>query len=102
MYMMYVYICTLWYTTHVELPITEFRRQIFALVNQAIDGEEVWFTHKGRRIKIVPEGLATSRLSRITPVEIINPETPDLLDPALRDQRMAEIQKAWESDWEEL
>jgi hypothetical protein len=85
-----------------ELPITEFRRQIFSLANQAIEGEEVWFTHKGRRIKIVPEDQPVSRLSRITPIEIINPETPDLLDPVLKDQRLEEIQKAWESDWEEL
>ena len=100
--MMYMFACTLWYTTFMELPITEFRRQIFSLANQALKGEEVWFTHKGRRIKIVPEGQPTSRLSRITPVEIINPEAPDLLDPVLKDQRLAEIQKAWESDWEEL
>lgn len=85
-----------------EVPITEFRRQIFTLVNQAIDGEEVWFTHKGRRIKVVPEGRPNSRLSRIAPVEIISPETPNLADPAHKAERMAEIQKAWEKDWESL
>jgi antitoxin (DNA-binding transcriptional repressor) of toxin-antitoxin stability system len=86
----------------VEVTITEFRRQIFTLVNQAIKGEEVWFTHKGRRIRVVPEGQATSRLSRITPVEIINHEAPDLLDPVLKAERMAEMEKAWESDWKKL
>jgi antitoxin (DNA-binding transcriptional repressor) of toxin-antitoxin stability system len=85
-----------------EVPITEFRRQIFSLVNQALDGEEVWFTHKGRRIKILPEGQPASRLSRITPVEIINPETPDLLDAARKAERMGAMEKAWESDWETL
>jgi len=99
---MYVSICTLWYTIFVELPITEFRRQIFTLVNQALDGEEVWFTHKGRRIKIVPEDQPASRLSRITPIEIINPATPDLLDAGRKAEMMAEIQKTWESDWETL
>lgn len=97
--MMYINQCTLWYTALVEVPITEFRRQIFTLVNQAIDGEDVWFTHKGRRIKIVPEGQATSRLSRITPVEIINPEAHELLDPA---RKAAEIGTPWESDWKSL
>jgi len=85
-----------------EVPITEFRRQIFTLVNQAIEGEEVWFTHKGRRIKVVPEGQAASRLSRITPVEIINPERHDLLDPAHNAERLAEIGTPWESDWKSL
>jgi prevent-host-death family protein len=36
-----------------EVPITQFRREIFSLVNQALDGGEVWVTHKGRRLKIV-------------------------------------------------
>lgn len=99
---MYALICTLWYTASVELPITEFRRQIFTLANQAIEGEEVWFTHKGHRIKLVPEAEPTTRLSRIAPVEIINPEAPDLLDPARKAERMAEIEKAWEKDWETL
>ncbi len=85
-----------------EVPITEFRRQIFSLVNQALDGEEVWFTHKGRRIKIVPEGQPASRLSRITPVEIINPEAHDLLDAARKAERLGEMETAWESDWESL
>ncbi len=85
-----------------EVPITEFRRQIFSLVNQALDGEDVWFTHKGRRIKIVPEGQPLSRLSRITPVEIINPETRDLLDASRKAERTMEIEKAWEKDWERL
>jgi hypothetical protein len=86
----------------VEVPITEFRRQIFSLANQALEGEDVWFTHKGRRIKIVPEGEPNSRLSRITPVDIINPEAPDLHDANRKTEMMAEIQKAWESDWESL
>ncbi len=85
-----------------EVPITEFRRQIFSLVNQALEGEEVWFTHRGRRIKIVPEDQRGSRLSRITPVEIINPEAHDLLDAARKAERMAEMEKAWESEWKSL
>jgi prevent-host-death family protein len=85
-----------------DVTITEFRRQLFSLVNQALDGEEVCFTHKGRRIKIVPEDQPESRLSRITPIEIINPEMPNLLDAKLKAERMAEMEKAWEKDWERL
>ena len=85
-----------------DVTITEFRRLLFSLANQALDGEEVWFTHKGRRIKIVPEDQPMSRLSRITPIEIINPATPDLLDAGRKAEMMAEIQKTWESDWETL
>ena len=82
-----------------EVPITQFRKQIFDLVNRATAGEEVWFTHKGRRFKIAPEGKPASRLSRITPLEILNPAAPDLNDPAFKAEMLAEMEKAWEADW---
>jgi hypothetical protein len=64
-----------------------------------MDGGEVWVTHKGKRFRIVPENQPASRLSRITPLDILNPEGPDLNDPALKAEMMAEMEKAWESDW---
>jgi antitoxin (DNA-binding transcriptional repressor) of toxin-antitoxin stability system len=82
-----------------EVPITQFRREIFSLVNKALEGTEVWVTHKGRRVKIVPEGQPADRLSRITPLDIINPDFPDLNDPALKAEMMAEMEKEWEKDW---
>jgi prevent-host-death family protein len=85
-----------------DVPITQFRREIFTLVNQAMEGRDVWITHKGRRFKIVPENPPADRLSRITPMEIINPATPDLLDPALKVEMMAEMETAWERDWKTL
>jgi antitoxin (DNA-binding transcriptional repressor) of toxin-antitoxin stability system len=85
-----------------EVPITQFRRDIFSLVNQALDGGEVWFTHKGRRLKIVPEGQPVSRLSRITPMEIMVDPTFDMNDPAFKAGMLAEMEKGWESDWSTL
>ena len=85
-----------------DVPITQFRRNIFELVNQALKGSEVWITHKGRRLKIVPEGGVPDKLSRITPMDILNPPDLDLNDPALKAEMLAEMQKEWEKDWEEL
>jgi hypothetical protein len=90
-----------------EVPITQFRREIFSLVNQALDGSDVWFTHRGRRLKIVPEGLPGSRLSRITPMTVLNSEAPVLADSSgeggaqaeAKDEAMAGMKRAWESDW---
>jgi antitoxin (DNA-binding transcriptional repressor) of toxin-antitoxin stability system len=79
-----------------EVPITQFRREIFSLVNLALEGGEVWLTHRGRRVKIVPEGQPVSRLSRITPMEIVCPGESLLDDPAL----LAEMTRSWEADWE--
>ena len=85
-----------------EVPITQFRREIFSLVTRALDGEEVWVTHKGRRLKIVPEGKPASRLSRITPMEVMVDPKFDTNDPAFKAEMQAEMGKGWESDWEKL
>jgi antitoxin (DNA-binding transcriptional repressor) of toxin-antitoxin stability system len=79
-----------------EVPITQFRRQIFSLVDQALAGNEVWLTHKGRRVKIVPEGNPVNRLSRITPLQIVNSGESILNDAAL----LTEMTSSWEADWE--
>jgi antitoxin (DNA-binding transcriptional repressor) of toxin-antitoxin stability system len=79
-----------------EVPITRFRREIFSLVNQALDGEEVWVTHKGRRFKIVPEGRPADRLSRITPMEVINYAAGGLENTGL----LEEMTREWEADWD--
>jgi hypothetical protein len=81
-----------------EVSITQFRRNIFAFVNQALEGCEVWVTHKGRRLKLAPDKMPGSRLSRITPLKIVDPESSELADPSLR----AEMVRAWEKDWSTL
>ena len=60
-----------------EVPITHFRRHLFSLVEQAQSGTEVWVTHKGSRVRLVPENLPAHRLSRITPLRIYAPATGD-------------------------
>ena len=79
-----------------EVPITKFRREVFTLVNKALDGTEVWVSHKGRRLKLVPEGQPVNRLSRITPMEIINVAEGGLENTGL----LEEMTRAWEADWE--
>jgi hypothetical protein len=84
------------YTIRMEVPITQFRRNIFSMANQALEGGEVWFTHKGRRLKVVPEGKPISRLSRITPMEVINYAEGGLENTGL----LEEMTRAWEADWD--
>jgi len=79
-----------------EVPITRFRREIFTLANPALEGGEVWFTHKGRRLKIVPEGKPVNRLSRITPMDVINYAEGGLENTGL----LEEMTRAWEADWD--
>ncbi|MGD0629060.1 MAG: hypothetical protein ABR987_06900 [Terracidiphilus sp.] len=89
----------MWYTRRMEVPITQFRRQIFALVTKALDGSEVWVTHKGRRVKIVPEDQPPSRLGRITPMEVMVDPKFDMDDPAFKAEWLSEMEKEWEKDW---
>jgi len=77
-----------------EVPITQFRQRLFELVNQALDGKEIWVRHRGRRVRIVPEN-APSKLSRVTPMDIIPPGV-DINDDSWKEDMMRE----WEEKWE--
>lgn len=81
-----------------EVSITKFRRDMFELVNRAMAGTDVWVVHKGRRFKVAPENVPSRRLDRITPLEVVNPESPELSDSGLQE----EMTRAWEKDWSSL
>jgi hypothetical protein len=92
---MYIYNCTSCYNRKImEVPITQFRQKLFDFVNQALDGKEVWVSHKGRRLRLVPEH-APSKLSRITPMQIIVPGV-DIEDKSWK----KEIMRDWEKKWD--
>jgi hypothetical protein len=84
-----------------EVPITQFRREIFALANRALEGEAITVAYKGKRLRFLPEAQEidpATRFDRLTPLQIINPEFPDIMDDA---EMKAEMQAEWERDWEE-
>ena len=81
-----------------EVTTTQFRRDLFSLVDRALKGETISVTHKGQRVRIVPEIDPATRFDRVTPLQVINPEFPDLDDREMKE----EMRKAWEKDWENL
>jgi antitoxin (DNA-binding transcriptional repressor) of toxin-antitoxin stability system len=81
-----------------EVPITQFRRDMFALVNRALEGETITLAYKGKRLRIVPEIDPKTRFDRVTPLQVINPDYPDIVDDA---EMKAEMQAEWERDWDE-
>lgn len=93
-----------------DVSITQFRREIFSLMNQALEGRELWVSHKGRRLRLVAEDAPASRLSRITPLDLEAGPGPDssiepMYDPndaALKAELAAPMVKAWAEDWEKL
>jgi hypothetical protein len=79
-----------------EVPITQFRKNIFALAGQAAEGKEVLFTHKGKRFRVVAEDAPeVDKLSRLTPMDVIA-SGADLDDGAWK----KEIVRDWERKWD--
>lgn len=86
-----------------EVSITRFRRELFELVGRAMAGHEVWVAHKGRRFRVSPEEGCGTRLSRITPLEVVAAEASAPGDGVPGDLSMQEeMTRAWESDWSTL
>ena len=86
------------YTSLMDITITEFRRNLFTLVEQAMSGVEVHVTHKGKSFTITPDRpVEGGRLSRIKPMNIIRGS----LEGA-SEQLMKEMEAEWEKDWAEI
>lgn len=76
--------------------ITEFRRNLFQLADQALDGKPIEFIHKGVVFKVLP-ATQTSKLSKLTKETVVAPgaklDTTELLK---------EMEAEWEKDWSEI
>jgi antitoxin (DNA-binding transcriptional repressor) of toxin-antitoxin stability system len=81
-----------------EVTISQFRRELFQLVEQAMQGEPLYVTHRNRRFRVVPEGISPAGVEGLTPLQIINPKAPDLDDLSWKNEMI----KEWEEDWAEL
>lgn len=80
-----------------DVTITQFRRDLFRLVEQAMDGIDVHITHKGKGFTLKPDDPPMDRLSRITPMKLIVGD----LDEG-HAQLMKEMEGEWEKDWADL
>jgi hypothetical protein len=94
MYAIYVHVC---YSDCMPVTITKFRKEIFELAAQALEGKEVSFIHKGKLLKLVPEEETVHWFDRMTPLDLIN---EDWVEPAISLQE--EMETEWESDWADL
>jgi antitoxin (DNA-binding transcriptional repressor) of toxin-antitoxin stability system len=94
---------SLWYTANMKVTITEFRNNLFKLVEKVIAGESVEFVHQGTTIRlVVPEGANSSKLDRLTPRQITNPEMSEKDHQAAQRQMQAEMLSEIEKDWAEI
>jgi antitoxin (DNA-binding transcriptional repressor) of toxin-antitoxin stability system len=82
-----------------KVTISEFRKNLFKLVERVISGETVEFVHNGTTIRlIVPEGQSSSKLDRLTPRQTTNPMSEKqqrAAEKKLQAEMWAEIEKDW-------
>ena len=79
-----------------KVTSTEFRKNLFQLVERALQGEFVEVAHKGRIVRLVP-GDKPSKLARLIPRDTIVGTLADL-DKA-QAELDAEMRNAWEGKW---
>jgi hypothetical protein len=93
--------CTLWvYAKEMEVPITQFRREIFALANRALEGETITIAYKGKHLRVTAAPLKidpATRFDRVTRIEFVHPEFQNREEVDM----LPEMQREWEKDWEE-
>ena len=81
-----------------RVTITGFRQNLFRLVEKALTGESLEFTHKGVMFRVVPEPRA-SKLDRLIAQTVVAADT-DLAEASR--QLLAEMEADWEKDWSAL
>ena len=87
----------MWYTWIMKVTSTEFRKNLFQIVERVLQGELVEVAHKGRLIHLVPENKP-SKLSRLVKRDTINGTLEDL-DRA-QQQLDEELRASWENKWD--
>jgi prevent-host-death family protein len=83
----------------VSLTATEFRKDLFSILERAVNGETIEITYKGSKLKLVPVQKG-SKLARLKPHDVLlcDPDSIISTDPELRALWEAE----WEKDWRDL
>jgi antitoxin (DNA-binding transcriptional repressor) of toxin-antitoxin stability system len=76
-----------------QVTITKLRQELFRLVDRALEGEPVQFSHKGVIFRIVPE-TAPDKLSRLTRQTVLAPIVPE--------REPEHVEAEWQRDWAEL
>ncbi len=86
-----------------QVTITEFRRNLFRLVERAIAGETVEFVHQATTVRLtIPERSVLSKLDRLTPRQTANPKMREKQQRAAEKKLKAEMWAEIEKDWAQI
>jgi prevent-host-death family protein len=82
----------------VTVTITEFRKNVFELVERALKGELIEVSHKGKLVRLTPEPEhRKSKLARLVPRDTVIGSFEEL-EAAQRDLEKG-IRDEWEAKW---
>jgi hypothetical protein len=82
----------------VTATITQFRKELFQLADQALKGEPVEFVYRGVVFKVTPEHKQ-SKMDKLVGQPVLAPGVD--LEQASR-ELLAEMEAAWLEDWSAL
>jgi hypothetical protein len=82
----------------VAATITQFRRELFQLADQALQGEPVEFVYRGVVFKVTPE-IKQSKLDKLVGQPVLAPGVD--LEQASK-ELLAEMEASWMEDWAAL
>jgi antitoxin (DNA-binding transcriptional repressor) of toxin-antitoxin stability system len=90
------------YIRVMKSSITQFRGNLFKLVDKVIAGEQVEFVHKGVTIRVTAVEVESTKLDRLTPKQIVNPDLSEEEHLAAEKKLQAEMLAEMERDWADL
>ncbi len=90
------------YTKSMKVTITEFRKDLFNLVEKVLAGESVEFVHRGTTVRLVVPENRYSKLDRLTPLQVTNPHMTEKEHRAAERKLRAEMLAEMEKDWNEI
>jgi hypothetical protein len=78
------------------MTVTEFRKNLFRIMDRVVNGELVEVLHKGNTIRLAPP-TATTKMSRLIQRDtlICNPDELDEARRGLQKEMRAEIERDW-------
>jgi hypothetical protein len=81
-----------------KVTITKLRQDLFRIMDQALEGEPVQFTHKGVVFRVVPE-VVPDKLARLTRQTVV---APGIDVSQAGKELLQEMEAEWQADWAEL
>lgn len=87
------------YTVHMSMNATQFRKELFSVLERVLAGETVDVSYKGASVRVTAVG-SSSKLSRAKrrPTLLCDPDSIVQSDPKVLKKMEAE----WTKDWNKL